>query len=563
MQTLAEIQVDIETDRQHVARELQERLEGEGCSIVPTPSGFIIQKDLTGVSGQHRVRLQSRVNSAVKLGLRIQKYSIEQLDMEPPGSAKVTGWNHHIPKLPNGRTNFHWNHQAVNFHLALDKVLIPNGTLDPQNPFSDTTIKVFQFDTGYSDHPALQNYDGYDTTSTNCISAVQGLSPKDELKSFRLAFGSFQKPAHGTATAGTMIAQPEIAANQWPDAPEEFPLTMADGEIVKFFRTPMAKGLFPYVQFVPIKLSETVTLGGGFAGSILKGVGYRDNIIPALRHASAKGAHVVTMSMGGKMKSKKIQQAFREAYEAGIIMVCAAGNRKLADVTQNVVQPASFPYTIGVAGVEPRVIGGSDELIPWSQSCDGKEVDISAPAKYIYTPTCLDPRRFEEADVRERVGDGFLYKMGGATSQATVHVASAAALWSYYYREKLQGRYFSKYLDDDGKMRDNRWRKIEAFRYALYASRFIPQNEEWSGNVPIEYKGVLDVDAMLDDNCSPTSENCKKYLAYVWQRDKKKRKRERKKRIQGRWELFTDLHRKSSDDGGFVDPKPVGEVRGN
>ncbi len=187
-------------------------------------------------------------------------------------------------------------------------------------------------------------------------------------------------------------------------------------------------GAFPYARVMTLKISEHVVLlsGGKFAR--------------AIRHAIDAGASVVTMSMAGA-PSRSMLKAINKAYEAGVVVVSAAGNswveggRKL--LPKHTMYPARFNRVIGVTGAtldktpylvgenqgwQTREVGGAS-----MQTCFGPE-EASSTNIAAYTPNVQWAGQF----------DGALFNpSGGGTSSATPQVAAAAAMYMYVHRKEL------------------------------------------------------------------------------------------------------------------------------
>jgi serine protease len=93
-------------------------------------------------------------------------------------------------------------------------------------------------------------------------------------------------------------------------------------------------------------------------------------VAAAVDYARRKGAHVITVSLGG-VWSSALHAAVQRAISENVIVLAAAGN-----CVETVVWPARFAEVIAVAGVNKN-----DK--PWRGSCRGSDVAISAPAEFV------------------------------------------------------------------------------------------------------------------------------------------------------------------------------------
>jgi subtilase family protein len=135
----------------------------------------------------------------------------------------------------------------------------------------------------------------------------------------------------------------------------------------------------------------------------------------------ARGAHVISMSLGGPLGSGLLNSLVRQALDRGIIIVSAAGN-----YAPTVVFPARIPGVIACAA-------GNVLEAPWRFSGMGGEVAITAPGELVW-----HDRRAIRADGTTVDEDA----NGNGTSFATANVAGLAALWlSYWGRETLKKKY--------------------------------------------------------------------------------------------------------------------------
>ncbi|MBY3495647.1 S8 family peptidase [Rhizobium laguerreae] len=128
-------------------------------------------------------------------------------------------------------------------------------------------------------------------------------------------------------------------------------------------------------------------------------------IARAVDLAVEKGAHVITMSLGGvALPFSPLRAAIRRAVAKQVIVMAAAGN-----CVGIVVYPARFAECIAVGGTDQR--GGK-----WPGSCAGAAVDISAPGQNVLRAS-VEPRP------QGSIGQG------QGTSFAVALLSGVAACW--------------------------------------------------------------------------------------------------------------------------------------
>jgi subtilisin family serine protease len=128
--------------------------------------------------------------------------------------------------------------------------------------------------------------------------------------------------------------------------------------------------------------------------------------------------HVITMSMGG-LPSQAWAEAINALYDAGVVVVTAAGNNYGNLPTHNVVYPARFNRVIAACGVMANLQPYADlpfELMAGNYGPDTKMQTAVAA----YTPN-VPWARYGEPTIVDFDGAG--------TSAATPQVAASAALW--------------------------------------------------------------------------------------------------------------------------------------
>ncbi len=132
-----------------------------------------------------------------------------------------------------------------------------------------------------------------------------------------------------------------------------------------------------------------------------KAIGFDSDIIDGIDWSITNGMQVINMSFGGS-DNPSLHQAIQAAYNAGIVMVAAAGNNGTTD--GKIVYPAKYSETIAVSATNI-----TDGLAYFSSY--GPEIDLAAPGEKINSTW----------------NDGY-YKEGSGTSMATPHVVGTVAL---------------------------------------------------------------------------------------------------------------------------------------
>ena len=133
----------------------------------------------------------------------------------------------------------------------------------------------------------------------------------------------------------------------------------------------------------------------------------------AIARAIADGAKVINMSLGAPESSQSLFEAVQDAWNAGIVVVAAAGN----DGTTNLFYPAALENVIAVGAFDE-----DHKRAPFSNY--GNWVDISAPGNVIFSTYPMIGCEGAAAPPGE-VG---CYTWNTGTSMASPHVAGAAAL---------------------------------------------------------------------------------------------------------------------------------------
>jgi len=273
---------------------------------------------------------------------------------------------------PGTEASYEWS-------LNAQKVPLAWAMFGPRPPGGG--IVVGHPDTGYTTHPEIVGprllvTDGYDFEDGRA-------DPTDPLEG-----GLLRHPSHGTSTSSLIMSGQGVPAGSPGPA--------------------FVSGTAPGASLIPIRTTASVVLWS------------MSRLTKAVRYAVARGAQVISISLGGPVPSTALHNAVREAEEHGVIVLCAAGNQ-----VRFVVFPAAFDEVIAVAA---SAIGDK----PWPGSCRGPAVDITAPGASVWR-------------ARTELKNGaqqYRVERGSGTSYAVAATAGVAALWlSYHGRGALIARY--------------------------------------------------------------------------------------------------------------------------
>jgi len=130
-----------------------------------------------------------------------------------------------------------------------------------------------------------------------------------------------------------------------------------------------------------------------------RGSGQYSWIVSGIEWAVLNGMQVINMSLGGGSGTEALKQVMIKAHEAGVAVVCAAGND-----SGPVNFPAKYPQAIAISASD-----SADKLASFSSR--GAEIVIIAPGVNIYST---------------RKGGGYTTMSG--TSMASPHAAGLAVL---------------------------------------------------------------------------------------------------------------------------------------
>lgn len=226
--------------------------------------------------------------------------------------------------------------------------------------------------------------------------------------------GWFGNEGHGTATiallAGNRIENPDLPfGSDW-------------------------LGGAPHLEIVPIRIADSV-------------VHLRTNAIAeGIEYATSIGCRVISISMGG-VPNKRWASAVNAAYERGVVIVAAAGNRFGDLPPASLVYPARFHRVIAVCGAV------HDKSAYYRGGLHGEMQGCFGPASRMTSAIAAFTANMPWAMRGTRQN---FAQDGGGTSAATPQVAAAAALWLQQHIPEVPEK--------------DAWQCVEAVRHALFST---------------------------------------------------------------------------------------------
>ena len=159
-----------------------------------------------------------------------------------------------------------------------------------------------------------------------------------------------------------------------------------------------------------------------------KGEGDTLNVIRAIDYAIANKVDIINLSFVGFKYSHSLELAIRRAYNAGIIVVAAAGNEQGGGSGMNLDETPMYPVCYDGSNGENMVVGvaatdGLDQKAPFS-GFGSKCIDVSAPGISVFSTTVYSPQNYYLGESFNKYYDGYW----SGTSMAVPMVSGALAL---------------------------------------------------------------------------------------------------------------------------------------
>lgn len=200
------------------------------------------------------------------------------------------------------------------------------------------------------------------------------------------------------------------------------------------------RGAAPHVRVVPIRVANRVVL---FRNSAISAA---FDYVHGLCANPATSVDVITMSMGG-LASQAWADAINALYDAGVVVVTAAGNNFGGLPTNNIVFPARFHRVIAACGVMAN-------HKPYADLPVAKMAGNYGPASKMRTALAACTPNVPWA----KFGCGKIIDFDGSgTSAATPQIAAAVALWIAKNKSGLEAL-------------PQKWMRVEAVRHAILGS---------------------------------------------------------------------------------------------
>lgn len=307
------------------------------------------------------------------------------------------------------------------------------------------SVRIGILDTGFDPNHRARPEHILDSLQRNFVD--DGQAPTDASDPYDR--GPLNNPGHGTGTIG-ILAGGRLSGMAEPE--------QNTGDFL---------GGAPNAQIIPVRIAESVILWR--TSAFVEGLDY----LIAPNGDEAQRADVVSMSMGG-YPSQAWADVVNRAYEAGIVLVTAAGNNVAVPPSpQSIVWPARFRRVIAACGVMADGRPYTRAFVPRD-----KMAGNYGPDSKMDTALAAPTPNTSWAEINCA---GIIDMDGSGTSSATPQIAAAAALWLQRYKAGLA------YGEP--------WMIVEAVRQALFTSAVLPNaaDRTYFGHGLLQARAALDI----------------------------------------------------------------------
>ncbi len=345
-----------------------------------------------------------------------------------------------------------WPHGEFGWHLQDSFSQLKSARDSLGDPGNGNRIRVGILDTGYDPrHTSLPENVNLEL-ARNFSGSGDENDAVDPSSSWPMT-----NPGHGTATMA-LLAGSKVRS--------------VDGSFTDYL------GGAPYVEVVPIRIADSVVHFR--TSSMAQGIRYAANI----------GCQVLSISMGG-VPTRAWADAVNYAYDRGVCIFAAAGNRIGVSPPSTLVYPARFNRVVGVCGfMHDKTPYFKDGFHSKMQGCFGPE-SVMGNAMAAFTPNIP----WAAMGCEELVDPD-----GAGTSSATPQCAAAAALW------------LQKHRPETGSML---WQRVESVRHALFSTA-----DSTVSSTYFRGNGLLRASAALEIpfDSSSLRESSRDTLSFPWLR---------------------------------------------
>lgn len=408
-----------------------------------------------------------------------------------PKDDYMSGWPKPSDTLGAEEFIWHLDNNHSQLKKARERVLEKLATYSEADKLKyNPTIRIAHIDTGYiPSHPATPRL----VLSDLAISYVNGEDDNKGIDIFENRIKMLEQDGHGSATlailAGDTIGKNDSYAGY-------------EGEF----------GGIPFAEVIPVRICDTV-YNAFNANDVARGIEY----------AIENGCEVITMSMAG-YPTRRVAKAINKAYNAGVVIVTAAGNnwtKGISSITPKAIMyPAHFDRVIAACGVcyneKPYDFDANKAMKLRSEGGDTMQGNwgperAMLTALAAYTPNLAWANNNPKNDYR-------FTRTGGGTSSATPQIAAAAALWILFNRKELTDKEFA-----------GTWQQAEAVRQALFKSggKKYPGYKKYYGNGSLKASDALDISGEILNAALKPAKEAKVNLLGIgqfigqWFRDKR------------------------------------------